>query len=193
MRRRLWSAVSLLLVASACNAAADTTAPTTPAITPTATSPASTPPIAPATTAAGTTAGPEATEYVEDAARIEDLWRRHNLAWLSGFESGVQFWVDHNYPDMACTFDDYVRSRYPNGPADGLLIERVANGPTIRRDDGWIIPGGRLEGTPARGRVYVMSIQETRTDSVSDPAPPVALDLHVTILDERAHFFFGCS
>lgn len=128
-----------------------------------------------------------------DIDLIEELWKQHNRAWLEGFEHGVRFWADNNYPAMGCTFEDYLMSRFPDGPVEGLVIERVPNLPTVTSDDGWVIPGGRLGGTEATGRVYSMAVRSSRTSSQEPLSVPEVLELHVTILDGRAYFFFGCS
>jgi hypothetical protein len=132
-------------------------------------------------------------EFDADVELIHQLWQGETTAWSGGFDNGLRFWVDNNYPEMGCSVDDYMAARFADGRIEGLLIERTTDAPTIELDEGWIIPGGRLEGVPAKGRVYVMSV----TDSLSAPgypsAPPNTRDLHVTILDDQAHFFFGCS
>lgn len=153
-------------------------------------------PVVTTTRPTTTTLSPEtliALEYEADVALIDQLWKDETNAWTGGFDSGLQFWVDNNYPEMGCNIDDYMTSRFAEGRIEGLLIRRTTDLPTIEIDEGWIIPGGRLEGVPAKGRVYIMAV----TDNLSAPgylsAPPNTRDLHVTILDEQAHFFFGCS
>lgn len=131
-------------------------------------------------------------EYETDVDLINDLWWRQTNSWAGGFADGVQFWVDNNYPDMQCGFDGYMGLRYPDGPIEGLLIERIANSATIELDEEWVIPGGSLRGVPARGRVYVMQIRQTTTAPSLVPQTPVLKEVHVTILDGNAHFFFGC-
>lgn len=134
-----------------------------------------------------------AASFEGDVELIVDLWRRQTTAWIAGFDAGVQFWVDNNYPDMDCSFEDYISSRYPNGPVQGLLIERRPDPGTIERVESWVIPGGRLEGVPARGRVYEMSVASQRL-TPGEPIPPATtLQLHVTIIDGAAYFFLGCS
>ena len=142
-----------------------------------------------------TTLGGEVLATLEreaDVDLINDLWWRQTNAWAGGFEEGVKFWVDNNYPDMQCGFDDYMGLRFPDGPNEDLLIERIANTATIELDEGWVIPGGKLRGMPAMGRVYVMQIRQTTTAPSLVPQTPVLKELHVTILDGTAHFFFGC-
>lgn len=142
-----------------------------------------------------TTLNPAATAalaFEADVELIDQLWLDETTAWTGGFDSGLQFWVDNNYPDMGCSVGDYMAARFTDGRVEGLQIARLAHPPTIMLDDGWIIPGGRLAGVPARGRVYAMDV----TDSLSAPgyptSPPSTRNIHVTILDGRAHFFFGC-
>ena len=142
-----------------------------------------------------TTLGPaavKALQYEADVELIEGLWQDQTTAWASGFDRGIQFWVDNNYPEIVCNFDDYMNSWFPNGPIDGWQMERVVDSPTIEADEGWIIPGGRLEGVAAQGRVYVMSVSENVTSPGVDPEPPNTRTYHVTILDGQAHFFIGC-
>jgi hypothetical protein len=134
----------------------------------------------------------ETARYGADVELINQLWQDETTAWTGGFDNGLQFWVDNNYPDMGCSVDDYMASRFTDGRIEGLQIERVANSPSIGLDEGWIIPGGRLEGVPAKGRVYMMSITESLSAPGRISAPPNTRNLHVTILDGRAHFFFGC-
>lgn len=162
--------------------------------------PNSQPPPATATTTTNppttTSVDPEvaaALQYEADVELIKQLWWDQSVSWFGGFDSGIQFWVDNNYPDMECTFDDYMASRFPAGPIDGLQIERVVNTPTIEIDEGWVIPGGTLQGQPAKGRVYVMSVRDSSIATNSEPVAPSTIELHVTILEGRAHFFFGCS
>jgi hypothetical protein len=182
----LASALVVLSMAASCDAA--TTNPSTTELDlPEPTSP----PSSGSTSSTAAEAGEAPLEA--DIELIGELWREHNQAWLDGFESGVRFWADHNYPDMGCTFEDYMASRFPDGPVEGLVIERLPNLPTVTSDPGWVIPGGRLEGTEAVGRVYTMSVRSSRSSSDDPIAQPEILDLHVTILDGRAHFFFGCS
>lgn len=177
--RRLAVVPVLFLVLAACDATTTTTteAPTTSTLPPT------------------TTLDSEAlavAEYDADVELINQLWWDQSIAWFDGFDSGIRFWVDNNYPDMGCTFDDYMVSRYPDGPVEELQIERIANPPTIRLDEGWTIPGGKLEGEEARGRVYTMAVRTIRSAPSLPEEPPETVNLHVTILDGRAHFFFGC-
>jgi hypothetical protein len=150
----------------------------------------------PTTEPTTTTASPEglaSLEYDTDVELIHQLWQDETTAWTGGFDNGLQFWVDNNYPDMGCSVDDYMAARFSDGRIDGLQIQRVANPPSIGLDEGWIIPGGRLEGVPAKGRVYMMSITESLSAPGHLTAPPNTRNLHVTILDDQAHFFFGCS
>ena len=174
--RSITVAIALLLVLAACDTTGETTTTTT-------------------TSTTATTLDPEAlaaAQYEADVELINQLWWDQSRAWVDGFDTGIQFWVDNNYPDMGCTFDDYMASRYPDGPVDGLQIERIPNPLTIELDDGWIIPGGRLEGEEARGRVYVMAVRTVRSAPSVPIEPAETVNLHVTILDGRAHFFFGC-
>jgi hypothetical protein len=41
-----------------------------------------------------------ALEYQTDVGLINELWWDHTNSHRGGFERGVQFWVDNNYPDM---------------------------------------------------------------------------------------------
>lgn len=175
--RSIVAAIALLLVLAACDAVPTTTTE------------------APTTTTTTTTPSPEeaaVTEYDTDVALINQLWWDQSIAWVGGFDSGLQFWVENNYPDMGCTFEDYMVSRYPDGSVEDLQIERIANPPTIRLDEGWTIPGGKLEGEEAKGRVYVMAVRTIRSAPSLPVEPPETVNLHVAILDGRAHFFFGC-
>lgn len=179
--------VSLLVLVSCEATTDDQTTSTTEVDLPTPTAPVS------STSTPLSPEDDESAQYRADVELIEELWKGHNQAWLAGLDEGVRFWADNNYPDMGCTPDDYMASRFPDGPEEGLVIERLPNLPTVAADEGWAIPGGRLEGSVARGRVYTMSVQSSRTSAEEPIAEPVILDLHVTILDGRAHFFFGCS
>ena len=131
-------------------------------------------------------------EYEADVGLITQLWWDQTTAWTGGFNNGLQFWVDNNYPDMGCRIDDYMDSWFPNGPIEGLHMERTVNSPTIELDNGWLIPGGKLEGVRAKGRVYVMSVRDIVTTPDRDPEPPATRQFHVTILDGQANFFIGC-
>lgn len=183
---RVSRALPLLVLLAACsptNEVAQTTAPPSIATTTSTT-----------TTTQAVVAEPTPAEqqYEADVVLINQLWRNQKLSWSDGFDSGVQFWVDNNYPDLECTYDDYMRSHFPGGPVAGLEIERIADTPTIQPDEGWVVPGGRVEGLPAKGRVYVMEIDSSRTTPETGTVPSEVRSVHVTILDGNAHFFFGC-
>lgn len=171
------AAIGLSLVLAACTttAASETTSTTS----------------RPSTTT--TTMDPTVAEFEADVALIHDLWWGETLAFGMGFEEGIGYWVDHNYPAMGCTYNDYMRSWYPEGPVEGLLLERTANEPTILADEGWVIPGGTLEGEVADGRVYVMSVRTTSTEPGAVIEEPSIRDRHVSIIDGEAHFFIGCG
>jgi hypothetical protein len=183
MRRRGTYALRTLAVISALFIGACSDA--TPGTTTTAAAPSATLPTS--------TIDPAVAQYEADVQLIRDLWWGERLAFGAGFADGIEYWVANNYPPMGCTFDDYMSSRYPDGPVEGVAFERTANGPTIVPDDGWVIPGGRLRGQVADGRVYVMSVNTTRIDPRTPQSAPEARDLHVTIIDGDAHFFIGCT
>ena len=174
-------ACAIVVLVAGCSDSTSTTAP-----------PTSTPVTVSPTTATTTSIHPGAVQYAADVELIHDLWWGERLAFGMGFDDGIAYWVDNNYPPMDCTYEDYIASRYPDGPVAGLAFERAANGPTIRPDDGWVIPGGELEGHVAEGRVYVMSVNTLRIDPRTAPVEPEIRDLHVTIIDGSAHFFIGC-
>ncbi len=136
-----------------------------------------------------TTAPPEAS----DVELIVDLWQRQTTSWVGGFDAGVEFWVDNNYPEMNCTFSDYMSSRFPTGPVEGLIVERIADPDSVERDDGWTIPGGSLEGEVAQGRVYKVSVESRRFEAGEPTPEPETLELHVTIIEGEPYFFLGCS
>ncbi len=149
---------------------------------------------APTTTSAPTTTvDPAAAQLESDTQLIHDLWWGQTLAFHAGFDEGIGYWVDNTYPQLGCTYGDYLGSWFPEGPVDGYAVEHVANGPTIRRDDEWVIPGGRLKGQVPEGRIYVMKVTVTTLDPRIAPAPPAVRDLHATILEGKAYFFKGCS
>lgn len=155
----------------------------------------SSPPVSSQSTTSTTLSAAElaALEYEADVQLISRLWANQTVAWTEGFDRGLTFWVENNYPDMGCSSDDYMQTWFPNGPVEGLRIERVANANTIRADDGWVIPGGKLEGEIARGRVYVMEVSDKFIEPGADPQPARIRSFHVTILDGLAHFFIGCQ
>ena len=162
--------MALLVVAAACTDSAETTTSTTPP----------------------TTLDPAQVEFEADVQLIRDLWSGEKIAFADGFDAGIEYWVANNYPPMGCTYDDYMASRFTSGPIDGLRIEHAIDERSITLDPGWIIPGGRLVGQPAEGRIYVMSAEAITTTPDDPNAPAATRDLHVTILDDRAHVFFGC-
>lgn len=131
--------------------------------------------------------------FEDDVELIVDLWKRQTTAWIPGFDAGIEFWVAHNYPDMGCTFTDYLSSRFPQGPVDGLIVERVADPESVELDEGWRIPGGRLEGDVAKGRVYEVTVESRRFQAGQPTPEPERIELHVTILDGEPYFFLGCS
>jgi hypothetical protein len=145
------------------------------------------------TTTTTTTADPIQAEFVADVELMRDLWMGERLAFVSGFDEGLAYWAANNYPAMGCTDGDYLQSRFPEGPVDGFSIERVIDELSIVRADGWIVPGGVLSGQGVDGRVYIMSIEATTTAPPEPAEPPTMRNVHVTILEGKAHFFLECA
>ncbi len=190
MRKLTFASLCAVLLMSACGDDSGTAETTTSAVPTTV---ATTTTTIEATT---TTLSPEelaAMEYDADVMLIKQLWRGSSDSWFSSFEKGVQYRIDHNYPDERCTFDDYMTFVFPEGPLEGFQVEDVVDASTIERDEGWIIPGGRTDGMLAKGRVYIMSVTTTRSVPGYESSPPETNEVHVTILDGEPYFFFTCS
>ena len=147
----------------------------------------------PAPTTSTMTVDPVIDQLEADIERIHELWWGQTLAFGASFDEGIGYWVDNNYPQMGCTYGDYLASWFPEGPVEGYAVEHVANGPTIMPDDGWAIPGGRLQGQVPDGRIYTMSVKVTTLDPRAAPTEPVNRNLHVTVIGDKAYFFKGCS
>lgn len=62
----------------------------------------------------------------------------------------------------------------------------------VEPDGEWVIPDGPNAGQRPLGRIYVMSAFFVERASGFQPNSS-ALEVHVTIDDAQARFFYGCS
>lgn len=181
---RRWTACSLLVLFAVVGCSEDSPSTLSESIDTTITSQA-------ATTIS--TLGEELVEQGpdDDVSLVKQLWRGFSDSWFGGNERGMQYLIDHNYPDFQCEFDEMFAARFPNGPVEGFEWEAIVQSDTIEPDEGWVIPGGGLEGMTAKGRVYIMSVTDTYREPGFEPLTEPR-EVHVTILEGKAWFFFGC-
>jgi hypothetical protein len=128
----------------------------------------------------------DAIEMQFDRARVIDVWVAWGEAWRSGTEAGLTYIETHDYPGLPAS-PDFCR-RYFGVTGPGFRVESTVRPDSIKPAPGWIIPNGRLQGTPAEGRVYVMTV-----DQLDTVGTPTSIQAHVTVLDGRPLLFFDCT
>jgi hypothetical protein len=121
-----------------------------------------------------------------DRTRVIDVWVAWGEAWKQGTEAGLTYIEAHDYPGLPAS-PDFCR-RYFGVTGPGFRVESTVRPDSIKPDPGWKIPRGRLEGTPAEGRVYVMTV-----DQIDTAGTRTSIAAHVTVLDGRPLLFFDCT
>jgi hypothetical protein len=135
--------------------------------------------------------------FEADKTLIVALWRGLSDTWGKGetpeeINAGFQGIVDATYPGSGVT----VASCKANVLVDPSIevaqfkVEETVDPSTIERDDGWVVPGGELDGTAPQGDIYTMSVRVILTvNRISEVRQET---VHVTVLDHKAYHFPGC-
>ena len=147
-------------------------------------------PIQPSTS---TTLSPEelaAAEYESDVDAIQQLWRGYSDAWLGGKEAAIAYKVAHTHPALECSVEDYEAWYAATG--EGFLEEWVVDAASVERDDGWAIHSGPASGQVPEGRIYILTVTGTTSDTGITPLVETS-EVHSTVNDTGAYFFFPCS
>ena len=179
----------MAILVFACGGTAGITAATSGTIATTA------PPTTTTQAAATTTTTPTTTtlsqteldqmEYEADVELIKDLWRDHSDSWASGVEAAYAHIAENDYPGLGCTIED-LRTHY--GYEEGTEHEMIVDADTIERDNDWIGPD---LGSVPEGRIYIY--QMTHNLELPGLATQSRLiEVHATVLSDRAYFFIEC-
>jgi hypothetical protein len=132
-----------------------------------------------------------AAQHESDVQKIKGLWRAWSDIWFSGYDTAIQYAVEHNYPGEGCTAEDFESSTFADLP-EGYGEEAIVDESTIEGDDGWQIPGGQAAGSVPEGRVYIMSV--TFTYSAPDyESSTETEEVHATVVGDNTYFFFDCG
>ena len=203
LKKLILPAIALALVASACSGSTstDTAEPattTTAAVAttqaPTTTEATTTTSTVPPTTT--TTLSPEAiaqAEYDADSRLIKTLFRRFSDSWSGGLSGGLEdaatYEASNVYPDLLCTYESIMELN--SDLPDGYRVEYIVDGDSIERDDGWTMPIGPSKGEPIDGRLYILTLETTYSSTDFLPSVERA-EVHATVVDGEAYFFFAC-
>lgn len=128
----------------------------------------------------------EAIDPAADIALIEGIWQGLSDAWVLGPESAVSFIASHNYIGLGKTVASC--SDFFDALPDGYQQEIIIDTTTVEPDVEWVIPDGQRP----LGRIYIMSALFVERASGFQPNSS-ASEVHVTIDDGQARFFYGCS
>jgi len=132
----------------------------------------------------------EAINPAADVALIEGVWRGLSENWVLGPESAISFIASHNYIGLAKTVATCgaLLEAVPAGYRQEFIIDTA----TVRPDVEWVIPDGPNAGQRPLGRIYVMSALLIERAPGFQPNSSV-LEVHVTIDDGQARFFYNCA
>jgi hypothetical protein len=119
------------------------------------------------------------------------VWQDFDASWDEGVDAGLTFLEAHVYPGLGLTAEG-CRAAFELGPTDTFREEVELDEDSIEPDEDWVMPQGPLAGEAPDGTVYVMTIESSqyRNDELLGSE---SHEVHVTIVDGEAYFFYTCS
>lgn len=127
----------------------------------------------------------------EDVELIVALWDDYTASWDESTDAGFAFLAENSYPDLDLS-PEACKIAFNVGPADTYREEVVVDPDTVEPDEDWKMSQGPLVGTSPDGTIYVMSIRNAQYLN-DEPIASDRADVHATIVDGRAYFFFTCN
>lgn len=185
MRRTALLCLPAALLLSACGSDAPQVSNAQQSSTPAATSDA---PVA-TTTAAPTTVDP----LVADQALVRTLYYGLSQSTLNGLQAQADYIAANNHPDFSYSSDDCLTGLSNTGFTENYRADYVPDVMAMAPDAGWALgaTSGRYAGLAPSGRIYILPVDISETDVGYSNS--TTSQLHVSVLDDRAYFFFGCN
>lgn len=130
---------------------------------------------------------------------IRTLFYDRQSAWNQGTSQGLYFESSHNYPgafDAAASAQCAEDKRWVE---QGLQESVTPDIGTVALDEEWVGPTSSendwlFSGKKPEGQTFIVSVSTSTKFLNSEYSPAVVSDLHVTILNGKAYFYFGaCS
>jgi len=139
-----------------------------------------------------TTAADRDADAVEDDLRlVAQVWEDYSQSWETGTDAGFEFLAANVYPDLGLTAEG-CRTFFNLGPTDTFKETVDLDEETIEPAYDWVMPRGPRQGDVPDGWVYVMTTRTQRFLN-GEASDPESAEVHVTVIGERAYFFYSCS
>jgi hypothetical protein len=126
-----------------------------------------------------------------DIQLIEQVWLDLEASWDESVDAGLTFLEENVYPDLGLTAEG-CRIAFDLGPTDTYREEVVLDEDSIEPDEDWVMPQGPLAGEAPDGTVYVMTLESSRYRN-EELLGSDNHEVHVTVVDGTAYFFYTCS
>jgi hypothetical protein len=139
-----------------------------------------------------TTAPERDPDDVDDDLRlVVEVWEGYTSSWETSTDAGLAFLEANVYPDLGLTAAG-CRTAFNLGPTDTFKEVIDLDEDTIEPAYDWEMPQGPERGEVPDGWVYVMTTTSQQFLN-GEPSDPVSAEVHVTVVDGRAYFFYTCG
>lgn len=164
------------------SATASVPPPPAPSSSSSAEAPASTPTPAPSSTV---------DPIVADQALVRSLYYGHSQAFGSDLAAGAAYQAAHNHPDFAYTAEQCADFLASTGLTDAYTVSTVPDVAAMALDPGWALPASRYAGMVPSGRVYILPLEYSESDTGFEDNHTD--QVHVSVLDGAAYYFQPCE
>jgi hypothetical protein len=132
----------------------------------------------------------------EAKSLVRTLFYDRQQAWNDGAKKGSEFDAANNYPGAydVNALQKCVEERgwIPDGYAEQVSVDIDSLAP----DEKWIGPvddeeGWLFSGKKPDGQTFIVTITSSSSSIYSPPSEAFNSDVHVTILNGKAYFYFG--
>ncbi|WP_133378944.1 hypothetical protein [Klenkia marina] len=144
---------------------------------------------APTTTAAPTTEDP----LLADQALVRTLFYGLSQSSMDGLQGFAEYMAGNNHPEFSYSVDECLTGIERSGATDNYRVDYVPDVASMAIDPGWALgaTSGRYAGLVPSGRNYILPVAINESDlSFSNST---TAQMHASVLDGRAYFFFGCN
>jgi hypothetical protein len=143
------------------------------------------------TSSSTATPSPSADPIVADQALVRSLYYGHSQAFRGDLSAGAAYEAAHNHPDFRYTAEECASYLSGIGYTDAYTVSTVPDVAAMALDPGWALPASRYVGTVPSGRVYILPLTYSESDTGFNDSHTD--QVHVSVLDGAAYYFQPCE
>lgn len=130
-----------------------------------------------------------------DQALVRTLYYDDSQATNGDLRSEAEFIAAHNHPDFHYTSDECHAFFRQLGMTDSYVGSQVPDMAAMAPDSGWALPAsaGRYAGMVPSGRIYILPVHISETDTQTGLQSERTEQRHVAIVNDTAYYFQACE